>query len=137
MHGRNRALTVASATLVACLSGGVAWAASGGLSPHSSVHAADVTESSTASTSSTDTSSTMFVDTTSTSESTSTTSTTETTETTTTTATTTTTVPESTTTAGPNSRDAQGCKPGWGYGDKNHCHSGPPGLNKSHAPKHP
>lgn len=20
------------------------------------------------------------------------------------------------------------CKPGWGYGDKNHCHSGPPGL---------
>ena len=20
------------------------------------------------------------------------------------------------------------CKPGWGFGDKNHCHSGPPGL---------
>ena len=20
------------------------------------------------------------------------------------------------------------CKPGWGHGDKNHCHSGPPGL---------
>ena len=19
------------------------------------------------------------------------------------------------------------CKPGWGFGDKNHCHSGPPG----------
>lgn len=22
------------------------------------------------------------------------------------------------------------CKPGWGFGDKNHCHSGPPGLNR-------
>ena len=22
------------------------------------------------------------------------------------------------------------CKPGWGFGDKNHCHSGPPGLEK-------
>ena len=22
------------------------------------------------------------------------------------------------------------CKPGWGYGDKNHCHSGPPGQLK-------
>ncbi len=20
------------------------------------------------------------------------------------------------------------CKPGWGFGDKNHCHFGPPGL---------
>jgi hypothetical protein len=24
-----------------------------------------------------------------------------------------------------------GSKPGWGYGDTNHNHSGPPGLNKS------
>ncbi|HSW48217.1 MAG TPA: hypothetical protein VLG67_04005 [Candidatus Saccharimonadales bacterium] len=24
------------------------------------------------------------------------------------------------------------CKPGWGFGDKNHCHSGPPGINKQH-----
>ena len=24
------------------------------------------------------------------------------------------------------------CKAGWGYGDKNHCHAGPPGLNRSH-----
>jgi hypothetical protein len=24
------------------------------------------------------------------------------------------------------------CKPGWGYGDTNHCHSGPPGLGKGH-----
>lgn len=23
------------------------------------------------------------------------------------------------------------CKPGWGYGDKNHCHSGPPGLSEN------
>ena len=22
------------------------------------------------------------------------------------------------------------CKPGWGYGDKNHCHFGPPGQLK-------
>jgi len=22
------------------------------------------------------------------------------------------------------------CKPGWGFGDKNHCHFGPPGLQK-------
>jgi hypothetical protein len=22
------------------------------------------------------------------------------------------------------------CKPGWGFGDKNHCHSGPPGQEK-------
>lgn len=22
------------------------------------------------------------------------------------------------------------CKPGWGHGDKNHCHSGPPGQNR-------
>ena len=20
------------------------------------------------------------------------------------------------------------CRPGWGYGDRNHCHTGPPGL---------
>jgi hypothetical protein len=26
------------------------------------------------------------------------------------------------------------CKPGYGYGDKNHCHSGPPGLSGS-SPK--
>jgi len=25
-----------------------------------------------------------------------------------------------------------GCKPGWGYGDKNHVHCGPPGLAKKH-----
>ena len=30
----------------------------------------------------------------------------------------------------PKSGGAYGTKPGWGYGDKNHEHSGPPGLNK-------
>jgi hypothetical protein len=34
---------------------------------------------------------------------------------------TTTTTPRTTTTV---------CKPGYGYGDKNHCHTGPPGQNK-------
>jgi hypothetical protein len=34
----------------------------------------------------------------------------------------TTTVPDMTTTSAP------ACKPGWGWGDKNHCHAGPPGL---------
>jgi hypothetical protein len=30
------------------------------------------------------------------------------------------------------------CKPGWGYGDTNHCHSGPPGLmNKHHGHNKP
>lgn len=28
------------------------------------------------------------------------------------------------------------CKPGWGFGDTNHCHSGPPGLvGKNHSNK--
>jgi|SwirhisoilCB2_FD_contig_71_4363178_length_320_multi_2_in_0_out_0_1 hypothetical protein len=41
-------------------------------------------------------------------------------------ATTTTTVKSTTTTTTPNGQ----CKPGNGFGDKNHCHSGPPGQNK-------
>jgi hypothetical protein len=32
------------------------------------------------------------------------------------------------------------CKPGYGYGDKNHCHTGPPGQHKNkkqhHANRH-
>jgi hypothetical protein len=55
--------------------------------------------------------------------------------------TTTTAGPTTTTTAGPTTTTTVGpttttttvpttCKPGWGYGDKNHCHSGPPGLMK-------
>jgi hypothetical protein len=48
------------------------------------------------------------------------------TTTTTVAATTTTTVKSTTTTTTPNGQ----CKPGNGFGDKNHCHSGPPGQNK-------
>ena len=29
-----------------------------------------------------------------------------------------------------NNSDDMCCKPGWGFGDKNHCHTGPPGHNK-------
>jgi hypothetical protein len=31
----------------------------------------------------------------------------------------------------PNKVVPAGCKPGWGYGDKNHCHFGPPGQKKN------
>jgi hypothetical protein len=46
--------------------------------------------------------------------------------------TTTTTVAATTTTNAPTTTTtpSQQCKPGYGYGDKNHCHSGPPGQNK-------
>jgi hypothetical protein len=47
--------------------------------------------------------------------------------------TTTTAAPTTTTTVGPTTTTTtlpQNCKPGWGFGDKNHCHSGPPGLMK-------
>lgn len=27
------------------------------------------------------------------------------------------------------------CKPGWGFGDKNHCHTGPPGQSISESEK--
>jgi len=57
----------------------------------------------------------------------STTTTTASTTTTTVTTTTTTTVPGSTTTTTVRPRT---CFPGWGFGDKNHCHFGPPGLIK-------
>ncbi|HEX5096965.1 MAG TPA: hypothetical protein VFX21_13155, partial [Acidimicrobiia bacterium] len=46
------------------------------------------------------------------------------------TTTTTTAGPTTTTTTVPNNN----CKPGWGYGDKNHCHTGPPGLAHSMRP---
>jgi hypothetical protein len=47
--------------------------------------------------------------------------------------TTTTSFDESTTTTmfgGETTTTVAACKPGWGHGDKNHCHSGPPGHNK-------
>jgi len=119
--GRMRALKVAAATVGALMSGGAAWAVSNtGVMPVGHVHAADVTDSSTSSTEVTDT----------TVADTSTTATTDTTvaETTTTTVesdTSTSTVP-----AAPDTTVPQLCKPGYGYGDTNHCHSGPPGQNK-------
>jgi len=30
----------------------------------------------------------------------------------------------------PTSEPTKECRPGWGYGDDNHCHSGPPGQSK-------
>jgi hypothetical protein len=35
-------------------------------------------------------------------------------------------------TLSPTVRPTKECKPGWGHGDKNHCHDGPPGWNKHH-----
>ena len=32
----------------------------------------------------------------------------------------------------PNDEEDDQCKPGYGYGDRNHCHSGPPGLDRDH-----
>jgi hypothetical protein len=138
--GRMRALKVAAATVGALMSGGAAWAASNAVGmPVGQVHAADVTDSSTSSTDVTDT----------TVSDTSTTATTDTTvaETSTTVATvddtTTTTVDGDTSpTSVPGATDTtvpQQCKPGYGYGDTNHCHSGPPGQNEqqnTHAGRH-
>lgn len=111
MQARRRALKFAAATAVAMLSGGVAWAASGVAVPtvtHEQAPDDSTTSSSTETTIAEP-------------------PTTEAPTTTTTEADhedTTTTAPAKTPTSG------QECKPGWGYGDTNHCHSGPPGLNK-------
>ena len=132
MVGRARAIRFAiSVAAAAALSGGSAWAVSGGLDGHSS--ASDPTTSTSApckpgwgygddnhchlgpagrassTTSSTDSSSTSSTST----------SSTETSST-------------SSTTASSTTPTTAPCKPGWGYGDRNHCHSGPPGLNKPH-----
>jgi hypothetical protein len=137
MLGRRRALTVASAiALVGLLSVGAAWAGSGPRAGSSvgrtHLNAADDPA---------DVTSTSVGDTTSTPESTTTSTeaeptttlpeTTTTSADTTTTVSSTTTLPETTTTT-----ISQQCKPGWGYGDTNHCHSGPPGLNKKHQSAH-
>jgi hypothetical protein len=62
------------------------------------------------------------------------TTTTSTTLATTTTAPTTTTGPTTTTVVGSTTTTTTPvhptCRPGWGFGDKNHCHTGPPGLIK-------
>jgi hypothetical protein len=132
MLARQRMLALGSATLVALVSGGGAWAATNGSTggQHSTqhVHTADITDSSTSSTDSTDT---MVTD----SSTTSSTDTTDTTDTTVGDSTTTSMTQgndTTTTSVAPTTPTSQPCKPGWGYGDKNHCHSGPPGQNKKH-----
>ena len=135
MFGRQKMLRLVSVTGVVLASGGAAWAATT-VAPASAahkdaVHATDVTDGSS------DPSTT---ESTTTDSSTDTTSTTDTTEATTTTVedTTTTTVEGTTTTTveGTTTTTVQDCKPGWGYGDKNHCHSGPPGHHKHDNGKH-
>jgi hypothetical protein len=104
---------VAGTASLALLSGGVAFAGVGGSAPlprHQTSTAADVTTTSAG-----ETSTTVGETTSSVAE----TPTTVAEDTTTTLPSTTTTVPEP-------------CKPGWGYGDTNHCHSGPPGLDGTH-----
>jgi hypothetical protein len=129
--GRRRTV-LAAATMVVALSGGTAWAASGGVTTDAHSHATDSTDASTSSTDSTGT--TMASTSTSSSTSTSTTDTTDTTDTTVADTTTTTTLQSTPIVPAPTT--PQSCKPGWGYGDKNHCHSGPPGLQNDHAGKH-
>jgi hypothetical protein len=114
MLARQRTLKLLSAVVVALLSGGAAWAATGGIENGP----ADAPEETT----------------TTVSESVPTTESTTTTvaETTTTTESTTTTVAPEPDTDEPADEE---CKPGWGYGDKNHCHSGPPGQDASQREK--
>jgi hypothetical protein len=116
MLGQQRALKLLSALVVALLSGGAAWAATGGDLPVPS----DPTTDSTVVTTTTDSSTTTTEAPTTTEEPTTTTSTTaepsDTDE------------PEAPKTPDAPS-DSTDCKPGWGYGDKNHCHSVPPGLS--------
>ena len=117
---RRTVLAAAVGTLL--LSGGTAWAAAGlPTGPHPHLQAPDVT-------STTDTT----VDATSTTSTTDTTDTTVGDTSTTSTVESTTTVPETSTTVEATPTTQQ-CKPGWGYGDKNHCHSGPPGLMQHHG----
>jgi hypothetical protein len=135
--GTERAVRLAvSIAAAAVLSGGSAWALSGGLTnpsdsrSHSHAPATSTTESTSASTEST-----VIVDTT-----TSTANEDTTPSTTTAPPTTTPQAVDPTTTTTP-ALGTQACKPGWGYGDTNHCHSGPPGQNKTpddpkHAHKH-
>jgi hypothetical protein len=125
MHARRRALRFASATAAALMSGGVAWAAAG--IPVATVARVHASADSTTSSTDTTTTTTVAETTTTVAETTTTVA-----ETTTTVAETTTTLPAETPPTSP-----QGCKPGWGYGDTNHCHSGPPGLNKKHGHKKP
>jgi hypothetical protein len=136
MLGRQRTLKVALATGAIVVSGGTAaaFAATGVASRGPSVHTAAVTDSTdttvdgASSTTIVDDTTTSFADDTSTTVGEDTTTTVEE-------STSTTTVAEdtSTTTTVPSSPEQ--CKPGWGFGDTNHCHSGPPGLvNRGNVP---
>ena len=115
-RGRERALRlVVGVAAAALLSGGSAWALSGGVPGlgHSDarVQQADV-DGSTTTTNVDGSTSTTNIDG----------------------STTTTTFDDSTTTTtrfdGQTTTTVASCKPGWGYGDENHCHSGPPGKKK-------
>ena len=133
MLTRTRVVAVVAGTVSAALfSGGVAWAGIGGSLPVPGHHrsAADVTTTTVGDTTTTvaDTSTTVADDTTTTVEDTTTT---------TTASATTTTTPADEPTEPKAPKTSTGCKPGWGYGDKNHCHSGPPGLSADHLAKHP
>ena len=119
MIGQRRLLSVISIVAGSLVCGGVAMAATGGLPGGGAgtfgVHAADVTDP-TGSVSSTS------VDVTSTSASSDTTNTSAPDDTSMTT------MPEVTSTTVNAPATSVPCRPGWGYGDTNHCHSGPPGL---------
>jgi hypothetical protein len=128
MFKRQKVLRLVSVAGIVLASGGAAWAATtvapASAARNDAAHATDVTGPSSSDSTTTDsvTDPTDTTDTTTTSvESTSTT----------------TTVAESTTTTMPSDSTtttvAGPCKPGWGYGDKNHCHSGPPDQGKRGA----
>ncbi len=124
MIARTRLLRVSVVTVAVVLSGGAAFAVAGGATPDNRPSFADEVVTTTSSDPSTTTTS-------ETGESTTTTTSFADTTTSTSVADTTTTTLESTTTTS-TAPDTVGCKPGWGYGDKNHCHSGPPGQAKKH-----
>jgi hypothetical protein len=143
LTGRRVVVLASGATFLALLTGGVAWAGSQGAapSPRGHAHAAfDVTTSAGATSTGVDDPTTTFGDTSTTFGDTSTTLLDDTT--TTIDVGSTTTVPETTSTAvstttapTPTRTGPVSCKPGWGYGDTNHCHSGPPGLHKTNPKK--
>jgi cytoskeletal protein RodZ len=119
---RQRVIRVAMATTVFMLSASAVWAANG---PPPTASPSDETTTTEATTTSVDSTTTTVADTSTTEASTTTTTVVETS---------TTTVPDTTTstptTTPTTPTTGQACKPGWGYGDTNHCHSGPPGLTK-------
>jgi hypothetical protein len=122
MIARTRLLRVSVVTVAVVLSGGAAFAVAGGATPDNRPSFVDEVTT-TSSELSTSTTAETVVDTSTTTTSFGDTTTSTSVETTTTTV-------ESTTTS--TLPDTTGCKPGWGYGDKNHCHSGPPGQAKKH-----